>query len=162
MNRPAIIGVMGGGSVSPQTSDLAYKLGVALAGEGWTVLNGGRNTGIMDAVSHGANDSGGLVVGILPDGNLERASPYLTIPIRTGMGDSRNVINILSSDVVIALPGDAGTFSEIALALKNHKPLFLLGWNTPPVISGLKGELILIRSIPELLSQIKKTLANIQ
>jgi uncharacterized protein (TIGR00725 family) len=161
MNRPAIIGVMGGGSVSPDASDFAYRLGVALAREGWIVLNGGRNEGIMDAVSHGARDSGGLVVGILPDSNLERASSYLTIPIRTGLGDGRNVINILSSDVVVALPGGAGTISEIALSLKNHKPLFLLGWKTPPAIPGHERALILLSSIPDLLSMIKETLANI-
>jgi predicted Rossmann-fold nucleotide-binding protein len=42
------------------------------------------------------------------------------------MGDGRNFLNVMSSDVVVALPGRAGTISEIALALKNGKIVILL------------------------------------
>lgn len=161
MNRPAIIGVMGGGKASPQIVDLAYKLGSALAEQDWIVLNGGRNSGVMDAVSHGANESGGIVVGILPDSTLARASSYLTIPVRTGLGDGRNIINILSSDVVVALPGSTGTLSEIALALKNQKPLFLLGWEIAPRIPGHKEALTQLATIPDLVARIKGTVEHI-
>lgn len=131
--RRAIIGVMGGGEVSPETASLARTLGQAIADEGWILLSGGRNAGVMTAVSQGAAESGGIVVGILPDRDLQRASPHLTIPIRTGLGDGRNIINILSSDVVVALPGGSGTLSEISLALKSGRPLLLLGWPQPPL-----------------------------
>ena len=131
--RSPIIGVMGGSQVLKEVETLARELGRAAALEGWVVLSGGRNAGVMAAVSAGAAEAGGLVVGILPDRDLGNASPHLTIPIRTGLGDARNVINILSSDAVVALPGGAGTLSEIALALKNNKPLILLGWMEPPL-----------------------------
>jgi hypothetical protein len=36
---------------------------------------------------------------------------------------SRNHINVLSSDVLIALPGGAGTASEVALALRYRRPI---------------------------------------
>ncbi|PIE13294.1 MAG: DNA-binding protein, partial [Proteobacteria bacterium] len=39
---------------------------------------------------------------------------------------ARNVINILSSDVVVACRGSGGTLSEIALALRCERPLVLL------------------------------------
>jgi hypothetical protein len=83
----------------------------------------------MDAASRGAHDAGGLVIGVLrgPDG--AEASSYVDVGIRTGMGDARNVINVLSSDVVIALPGGPGTVSEVALALKSGKPVIVLGWD---------------------------------
>jgi predicted Rossmann-fold nucleotide-binding protein len=46
----------------------------------------------------------------------------------TGLGDARNAINVLSSHVVVALPGGPGTVSEIALALKAGRPVVLLGF----------------------------------
>ncbi|UCD37386.1 MAG: TIGR00725 family protein [Fidelibacterota bacterium] len=159
MKRSPIIGVMGGGQVSEEIADLARDLGRALAREGWIVLSGGRNTGVMAAVSEGAANDNGVVVGILPDKNLEQASPHLTIPIRTGLGDSRNIVNILSSDVVVALPGSAGTLSEIALAIKNDKPLLLLGWKQPPIILHDHETATSLHSIVEVVDRIKELLS---
>ena len=52
------------------------------------------------------------------------------------MGHARNVIIVKSADAVIALPGEYGTLSEIALALKMNKPVISLagGWD----ISGVR------------------------
>ena len=161
MKRPAIIGVMGGGQVSPEVTELAYRLGQALAGEGWIVLSGGRNAGVMAAVSRGAAEASGLVVGILPDRDLSRASPHLTVPIRTGLGDGRNILNVLSSDVVVALPGGAGTLSEIALALKNRKPLLLLGWEEAPALPGELEPLESCGSVTGVVTRIKTLVADI-
>ena len=44
----------------------------------------------------------------------------------TGMGDARNLINVLSSDVVIACKGALGTLCEIVLALTHGKTVILL------------------------------------
>ncbi|MFZ5634944.1 MAG: TIGR00725 family protein [Bacillota bacterium] len=121
------MGVMGGGEgASPDDCRLAHRLGRLIAGEGWVLLNGGRAAGVMEASARGAKENGGLTVGILPDTGSGLASRYIDIPIATGMGDGRNYINVLSSDVVVALPGKAGTISEIALALKNRKKVILL------------------------------------
>ena len=157
--RAPIIGVMGGSRVAQEIADLAHELGQALARESWIVLSGGRNAGVMAAVSEGAARAGGLVVGILPDRDLDRASPHLTIPIRTGLGDGRNVLNVLSSDVVVALPGGAGTLSEIALALKNHKPLLLLGWKASPFQPSEFGPVMPFSSVPDVVARIKELLA---
>ena len=127
--RRVLVGVMGGGECAPEVERLAFDLGRAIAGKGWALLNGGRAAGVMDASARGARAAGGLVVGVLPDRDLARMSPYVDIPIRTGMGDARNAINVLSSDVVVALPGAAGTLSEIALAVRDAKPLVLVGWD---------------------------------
>ena len=129
MTRSPIIGIMGGGSASSATMAAARNLGAAIAREGWILLNGGRNAGIMKASSEGAASEGGVVIGILPDAHLERMAKGVTIPIRTGLGDGRNLVNVLSSDIVVAFPGGAGTISEVALALKNHRPLLLFDWN---------------------------------
>ncbi|HHT48766.1 MAG TPA: TIGR00725 family protein [Firmicutes bacterium] len=127
--KKLIVGVMGGGEgASPEVCEMAYKLGGLIADQGWVLLNGGWGVGVMDASARGAKERNGLTVGILPDRNTEFASPYIDIPILTGMGDGRNFINILSSDIVVALPGRSGTISEIALALKNGKNVILLNF----------------------------------
>lgn len=127
--RKPVIGVMGGGSVGEDVCALARDLGALIAGRGWVLLNGGRNAGVMAASAAGARGAGGVVIGILPDPDTSRASPDLDYAIATGMGDARNLINVLSSDAIIACPGGAGTLSEVALALKNRKRVILLGWD---------------------------------
>lgn len=123
-----IIGVMGGGTADARVAGLAEQIGRSLAERGWVLLTGGRDAGVMAAASRGASTAGGLVVGILPSADIECASPHLDIAIPTGMGDARNVINVLASRVVIALPGGAGTLSEIALALKSGRPVVAVGF----------------------------------
>jgi uncharacterized protein (TIGR00725 family) len=124
-----IIGVMGGGEADDATQDLAYRMGAAIAERGWVLLNGGRDCGVMDASARGARDVGGLVVGILPDADTRQASSHVDIPIVTDLGYGRNYVNVLSSRVVVALPGRAGTLSEIALALSIKRPVVLVGFD---------------------------------
>lgn len=97
----------------------------------------------MEAVSrayHGVHWRRGLVVGILPgvflDGECRPPegypNPWVELPIRTHLPLSgrrgteplsRNHINVLSSDVIVALPGGPGTASEVALALRYRRPV---------------------------------------
>ena len=134
--RILIIGVMGGGESDALNAESAYRLGSLIAKQGWILLNGGRNSGIMEASAKGANAHGGLTVGILPDDNRRRVSEYISIPIVTGLGNARNCINVLSSDFVVACPGGAGTLSEIALALKMGKPVILLNFKKNDMLDG--------------------------
>ena len=130
-----IVGVMGAGKrLDEQSYERAYRLGALIAGRGWVLLTGGSACGVMDAASRGAHDAGGLVVGVLKGETQAEGSAYLDIAIRTGMGDARNVINVLSSDVVIALPGGSGTLSEVALALKAGKVVIAVGWDPGPAM----------------------------
>lgn len=124
--RNPVIGVMGGANVSDEVVVMARELGRQIAKRGWVLLNGGRNNGVMAASAAGARAAGGMVIGVLPDRTTDAASPDLDIAVVTGLGDGRNVINVLSSDVVVACPGGLGTLSEIALALKNGKPVIVL------------------------------------
>lgn len=118
---------MGAGDGATDTDlDYAYNLGAAIATQGWILLTGGRHSGVMDAASRGAMERGGLTIGILPGSTYQELSSAITIPILTGMGNARNVINVLSSQVVIACGMGAGTASEIALAIKSCKPTILL------------------------------------
>ena len=140
MARPLIVGVMGGGQVDQSTLRCAYELGTLIAQQNWILLNGGRKAGVMDASAHGAADHGGLTVGILPDANAALASEHIRIPICTGMGSARNTINVLSSDVVVACQGGAGTVSEIALALKHGKTVIALSFQTEALFNAYRRE----------------------
>ena len=137
MKRPLIVGVMGGSKADEDTCQHAYALGALIAQQGWVLLNGGRNAGVMAASARGAVDHGGLTIGILPDADTDRTSEFIMIPICTAMGSARNVINILSSDIVVACPGGPGTVSEIALALKHGKYVITLGFNVGTFFNGL-------------------------
>lgn len=125
----SVIGVMGGADVPVEVMVLAEELGRRVAEKGWILLNGGRDCGVMQASAKGAFEAGGLTVGILPGTNLEGVSPWVRVPVVTGMGDARNAINVLSSRVVVALAGGAGTLSEIALAVKSNIPVLLLSFD---------------------------------
>ena len=116
---------MGGADVTRIVSEMAFELGAAIAEKGWILLNGGRDAGVMRACSMGARSKNGMVIGILPGKCKRDANPFIDIPIVTNMADARNLINVLSSDVIVACPGSAGTISEIALALKNDRPVVL-------------------------------------
>ncbi len=129
MKKSIIIGVMGGGRATPEDMDAAYCLGSLIAKNGWVLLNGGRDAGIMDASAKGAAEHNGLTIGILPDDNCSKISSHIQIPIVTGMGNARNCINVLSSNIIVACAGGAGTISEVALAVKNNKPVILLNFD---------------------------------
>lgn len=126
-----IIGVMGPGATatSPQRA-LAYDLGQAIASAGWVVLTGGRAAGVMAAACQGARAAGGLTIGILPSADGADMSAAVDIPILTGLGDARNVVNVLSSRVVVACGLGPGTAAEIALALKAQRPVILMAMPT--------------------------------
>jgi uncharacterized protein (TIGR00725 family) len=128
--RRHVIGVMGPGRGSRALEDAAFTLGRLIAAAGWILLTGGRRTGVMDAASHGAKTvPGSITVGVLPGGPRgDDVSRHVDIAIFTDMGDARNAINVLSSDIIIACGASTpGTLSEIALALKAEKPVIVLG-----------------------------------
>jgi hypothetical protein len=156
--RRPVIGVMGGGEVDARVAGVARTLGRLIAERGWVLLNGGRDAGVMAASAAGAHeaDPPGLVIGILPGATAADAAEDVDVAVVTGMGDARNVINVLSSDVVIACPGGPGTVSEIALALKSGKRVILLDWELrdPPFAPFLQsGQLTLAKTPQEAVSQ---------
>jgi len=136
--RLPIVGVMGGNEVAdPQ---LCAAVGRAIAEAGCHLLTGagrGAMTAVaaaFTAISPRAGRSIGIARAHVPP------NPFVEIPIITHLPDSgkrgklmtsRNHINVLSSDLVIALPGEAGTRSEVDLALEYDRPLVLfLGRHT--------------------------------
>jgi len=135
-----IIAVVGSGTERHES--LAVPLGRALAAEGVHLITGGGG-GVMSAVAEAfasAPGRRGLVVGILPGGVDDGVhhprpgypNPWVEVAIHTHLplsgitgtsAMSRNHLIILSAAAVIALPGAAGTLSEITLARQYNRPL---------------------------------------
>jgi uncharacterized protein (TIGR00725 family) len=101
----------------------------------------GAGGGVMAAVSRAFVETPGrqgLAIGIVPS-DTGSTSPkpgypnrWIELPIYTHLplsgrqgthAASRNHINILTSDVIVALPGGPGTASEAALALDYARPI---------------------------------------
>ncbi|MBN2383066.1 TIGR00725 family protein [bacterium] len=119
------IGVIGAARIDAQGEMLAEELGYAIARRGGIVICGGLG-GIMTAVCRGAHRGHGLTIGILPGDDPDQANPYVDIPIVTGLSHARNIIIVRTAQLVIAVRGEYGTLSEIALALKLGRPVLTL------------------------------------
>jgi uncharacterized protein (TIGR00725 family) len=154
---------MGGADVCDSDRKDAYELGKLIAENGWIVLNGGRNCGIMDASAKGASEKGGITIGILPGSDPDKLSDFVQIPIITGMGSARNIINVLSSSFVVALKGGPGTISEIALALKHGKKVVLMNFAISPLFEDYrrKGCLTAVRTPAEVIIHLKKMISKL-
>ena len=115
------IAVIGPADPTPEEYETARTVGFLIVGNRETLVCGGLS-GVMEAACRGAQEQGGLTIGIVPDtGNGNR---YLDVVIRTGLGHARNTLVVQSSDAVIAIGGGYGTLSEIAIALKTGHPVF--------------------------------------
>ena len=127
----AYVGVVGPSSADERELGDAEALGRGLAQRGHVVVCGGLG-GVMAAVSRGAAQSGGVVVGLLPGTDRSAANPHVTVTIPTGLGELRNALLVRSSDVVVSVGGSWGTLSEVALAVRTGVPVVALrGWPLP-------------------------------
>lgn len=118
---------MGAGRASERALAAARELGRRVAEEGWVLLTGGRPLGVMAAANAGAKEvAGSLTLGIIPSVS-GGVSGDVDLAVFTGLGDARNVVNVLTSDVIVACGVEGpGTASEVALALTADKPVILL------------------------------------
>jgi len=116
------IGVIGASQCSTGIYQIAENVGRLIAKRGGVLVTGGLG-GVMEGASKGAKEEGGITVGILPGFNASDANKYIDIPIVTGLDHARNVLVVRSSQALIAISGEYGTLSEIAIALKTGKPV---------------------------------------
>jgi uncharacterized protein (TIGR00730 family) len=133
------ISVFGGSQ--PKEGDPAYEeallLGRLLAQRGHTVLTGGY-IGTMEAVSRGAHEAGGHVIGV----TCEEIEAWRPVGVNRWVKEERRKKTLLErlqaliveSDAAIALPGGPGTLTEVALTWNlmivesiHRRPLILVG-----------------------------------
>ena len=129
------------GGSQPKQGDDAYEeariLGELLAQRGHIVLNGGY-IGTMEAVSRGASEAAGHVIGVTCE-DIEKwrnvgANQWVKEEIRKKTLNERLQVLIEECDAAIALPGGPGTLTEISLMWNlmiveslRRRPLILVG-----------------------------------
>jgi len=134
-----IITVFGGAHPKPGSPEYenARQLGTLIAKEGHQVMTGGY-TGTMEAVSRGANEAGGHVIGVsceeIESWRPMKVNPWVIEEIRLPTLMNRIEYLIKNCDAAIALPGGPGTLAELAvmwnlmiIAAIPSKPLVLAG-----------------------------------
>lgn len=126
-HRPVHVAVCGGGDADAVTRQQAEEIGRALARCGTVLVTGGLG-GVMEAACRGAKAEGGTTIGILPGDDRTAANDWVDVAVPTGLGEGRNALVVRAADAVIALAGEFGTLSEIALALRLGRPV--VGLNT--------------------------------
>jgi uncharacterized protein (TIGR00725 family) len=154
------IGVIGSGTSSHDA--YAHDVGVLLAELGVNLLTGGGR-GVMTSVSRAFTQHPGprgICIGIIPCASEnDRVTPragypnefvelaiYTHLPHSGSQGTddlSRNHINVLSSNAIIALPGEAGTASEVTLAISYRRPIVVYS-----------PDVRLARELPEVVSRV--------
>ncbi|MGZ6347683.1 MAG: LOG family protein [Anaerolineales bacterium] len=141
------------GGSQPQSASSAYKeayeLGNLLAQAGHTVLTGGY-IGTMEAVSRGAGEAGGHVIGVTcNDIEAWRAvKPNAWVQEERRFTTLQERLNELvkTCDAAIALPGGPGTLTEVALTWNlmivhsmQPKPLILVGTGWRLLMAAFTG-----------------------
>jgi uncharacterized protein (TIGR00725 family) len=134
-NQQKYVAVIGGGKAEGATLTLAYKVGQEIARRGAVLICGGLG-GVMQAAAQGAQEAGGVTIGILPGPDRRAANPFLTYSLVTNIGYARNMVIAHSADGLIAVDGSYGTISEAAIALKLGKPV--VGVKVKWRLDGLK------------------------
>ena len=130
--RPPLIGVCGTSRSDAVTDDLAERVGGLVAARGGIVVCGGLG-GVMAAAARGAARAGGFSIGLLPGDSADDADSEVSLAIPTGMGELRNALIVRACPVIIAIGGAYGTVSEIALALRDGRPVIgLQTWEIRP------------------------------
>ena len=151
----AVIGP--GASCKEEIKQSAYELGTLLDPVTMRLLSGGRNVGVMDAVSRGAKAAGVEVIGILPNQGEEGVTEHLDVQINTDLGSARNNVLVLSADAIVAFEGEGGTLSEVGLALKAKKPIAMV---TPSkkfhqLVEANKYKILITSTVSETLDWLK-------
>jgi uncharacterized protein (TIGR00730 family) len=142
------------GGSQPKPGDPVYQdalyLGKKLAEKGFILLNGGY-IGTMEAVSRGAAEVGGHVIGVTCD-QIEawrpvKVNPWVTEEWHFGSLQERMFALIENTDAYLALPGGVGTLAEVMLTwnqILTHilppRPLILIGLGWQVTIQNFIAE----------------------
>lgn len=120
----------------PRYQKAAEALGAVLGKEGRTLMFGGCDTGLMQAVSHAVHANGGKVMSMRIDGLLDAFDESIIaedVILENVQMRKRSLIE--KADACIALPGGFGTLDEMGDVLSMYqlgdvkRPLGLLNVN---------------------------------
>lgn len=110
----------------------ADKLGKIIGEGNHSLINGGANVGLMEAVTISAREAGAKTVGIIPERMIGRSlasdnshDVIITKDMKDRKAKMRNM-----SDAFIALPGGFGTLEEILEVMTLRQ----LSYHTKPIV----------------------------
>ena len=112
----------------------ARSLGRLIAAEGWRLVYGAGDVGLMGEVARAALAEGGLTMGVIPTHLLirEQGRRDLAQLVVTEDMHERKKVMFMNSDAIVVLPGGAGSLDEFFEVLTwaqiglHAKPIFLL------------------------------------
>jgi len=136
------------GSSRPTHGDPQYaaaqSLGAELAARGFVVCTGGYG-GVMEAVSRGAKEAGGLTLAVTARFFKARANRWVDEEIRVATWQGRLFELVKRGRAYITCPGGTGTLVELAVVWEMlnkgamaRKPLVVLGEFWQPVIERVR------------------------
>jgi uncharacterized protein (TIGR00725 family) len=141
------VSVLGSGKVSGKDPvyQQALRLGVALAGEGFTVYHGGYR-GVMEAVAKGCRGTGGRNIAITIKGSSSRANAFSDAEIKMPSWKDRLFKLIEKGEAYVFLDGATGTLNELFVVLEMtnrgllRKPVIVLGKKLRDLLRSLKKD----------------------
>ncbi|MGB5557340.1 MAG: TIGR00730 family Rossman fold protein [Paracoccaceae bacterium] len=118
----------------PAYAHEATRLGKLIAAEGWRLVYGAGDIGLMGAVARSAQEAGADTFGVIPTHLLDREVGKRDLGrfIVTENMHERKKVMFMNSDAIIVLPGGAGSLDEFFEVLTwrqlglHQKPIFLL------------------------------------
>ena len=113
-------------------SDAARTFGELLANEGWRLVYGAGDVGLMGEVARSAQAAGGATFGVIPVHLLQRevGKTDLTHFVVTETMHERKKVMIMNADAVVVLPGGPGSLDELFEALTWRQ----LGLHDKPIL----------------------------
>ncbi|MEO9648870.1 MAG: TIGR00730 family Rossman fold protein [Roseobacter sp.] len=126
----------------------AQDLGRAIAAQGWRLVYGAGDVGLMGAVARSAQSAGGETFGVIPQHLVEWevGKTDLTSYVVTETMHERKKVMFMNCDAVVVLPGGAGSLDELFEVLTwrqlglHEKPIFIVNTNGywDPLVDLLK------------------------
>ena len=121
----------------PVHATAALDTGNMIARQGWRLVYGAGDVGLMGLVAEGAHKAGAETFGVIPTHLMgrERARETLSTMVVTSNMHERKTVMFMNSDAIVVLPGGAGSLDEFFEVLTwrqiglHSKPIFLLDVN---------------------------------
>ena len=115
----------------------ARELGAAIAENGWRLVYGAGDIGLMGAVAETASTNGAATLGVIPTHLMDREAPRgaLNNRVITETMHERKKVMFMNADAVVVLPGGAGSLDEFFEVLTwgqlglHKKPIVLMNVN---------------------------------
>jgi uncharacterized protein (TIGR00730 family) len=122
---------------SPDYAAAARDLGHLIAAEGWRLVYGAGDVGLMGETARAAKEAGAATLGVIPIHLMQREQGKrdLTTLVVTEDMHERKKVMFMNSDAIVVLPGGAGTLDEFFEVLTwkqiglHRKPILLLNTN---------------------------------